>query len=103
MKRLLTSNEPISRQFGARGGARCGSVGPGPGNSRIAPIEPSANSAATPKVRRSPMLSARMPPIDGPHTVATMIAPMNSEKLRARFVVVACSSTCAWPATNTIA
>ena len=69
----------------------------------MAAIEPSASSAATAKVKRSPMLSARMPPIGGPQTVATMIAPTNNAKLRARLAVVACSSTWPWAATKTIA
>jgi hypothetical protein len=55
-----------------------------------------------PNVCRSPMLSARMPPIDGPHTVATMSAPMNTAKLRARFEASAYSSVCACAATKTM-
>ena len=56
-------------------------------------MEPADSSAAMPKVKRTPMLSARMPPMDGPHTVAAMMAPTNSAKLRARVAGVAWSST----------
>ncbi len=86
MKRLFTMSAMISRMRGPR----CGFLSPGTtcstvGRRLMAKIDTNAMRAETPKEARKPMLSARMPPMDGPQTVATMMAPMKSAKPCARF------------------
>ena len=93
MNRRFVTSAMISRMRGPRVGllvASCTSV---VGRRTIARIEMNDISAETPNDARKPMLSARIPPMDGPHTVATMIAPMKSANPWALFCWPVRSST----------
>src|SRR5207249_5462498 len=93
MNCAFLSSEPISTSLGRRAESRSKRDGRESGNKRMTNIEQPARNAAAPNVARDPMLSARMPPIDGPHTEAAMIAPTKTAKLRTRLDAVAFSST----------